>query len=275
MADPIRLLFVDDEAGIRLTLPSILEMHGFRVVTAATVPEALERIQKESFDILLSDLNIGEPGDGFTVVSAMRRMQPDARTFIITGYPDFETALQAIRSQVDDYFVKPANIQNLVKSLREKATTPRVAPLQSKSVPALLREKKDEIISNWLQLMATDSELSRIDLDRDARVNHAPVLIDELCDCLEARSHCLSPGGVAAAAGHGRVRHAQGYSIPMVANEARLLENSIAEHLQANLLALDLSSLIPDTFLIADCFNLMLTDSIRAYQEFSDKPVAA
>jgi ActR/RegA family two-component response regulator len=275
MADEIRLLFVDDEPGIRLTLPSILQMHGFSVVAAATVREALERIQSQPFDILLSDLNIGEPGDGFTVVSAMRRMQPDARTFIITGYPDFETALQAIRSQVDDYFVKPANIPNLVKSLRDKAHEKRTAPLQSKSVPALLREKKDQIIEDWLQQVEADPELKTVSLDRQARINHAPVLLDELCRCLESRHHCLSQPGVEAAANHGRVRYAQRYTIPMVASEARLMENCIAEHLQCNLLVLDLSSLITDTFLIADCFNLMLMDSIRAFQEHSESPVAA
>src|SRR5262245_8939226 len=98
-----RLLFVDDEASIRKTLKLILERHGFEVTTSATVPEALTQINHETFDVLISDLNIGQPGDGFTVVSAMRRVQPVAATFILTGYPDFDTALQAIRSQVDDY----------------------------------------------------------------------------------------------------------------------------------------------------------------------------
>ena len=73
-----RILFVDDEAGIRLTLGPILEKHGFAVMTAASVSEALELINHETFDVLLSDLNIGQPGDGFTVVSAMRRVQPEA-----------------------------------------------------------------------------------------------------------------------------------------------------------------------------------------------------
>src|ERR1700681_4404416 len=69
-----RILFVDDEAGIRKTLQIILEQHGFQVTAAATVPEALEHLNHATFDVLLSDLNIGQPGDGFTVVSAMRRV---------------------------------------------------------------------------------------------------------------------------------------------------------------------------------------------------------
>jgi YesN/AraC family two-component response regulator len=57
---------------------------------------------KQTFDILVTDLNIGEPGDGFTVVSAIRRMQPDAAALIITGFPAFDNVLQAIRQQVND-----------------------------------------------------------------------------------------------------------------------------------------------------------------------------
>src|ERR1043165_9213672 len=72
---PMRLLFVDDEPAIRLTLPLILEKEGFQVTTAATVQEALELINRERFEILISDLNIGQAGDGFTIVSVMRRVQ--------------------------------------------------------------------------------------------------------------------------------------------------------------------------------------------------------
>ena len=59
-----RVLFVDDEPGIRTTLSAILEMHGFEVTTCSSVPEALAEIQQNSFDVLLTDLNIGQPGDG-------------------------------------------------------------------------------------------------------------------------------------------------------------------------------------------------------------------
>jgi DNA-binding NtrC family response regulator len=97
-----RLLCVDDEEVILFTMAAILKKHGFEVSTAASVAEALQKITSETFDVLLSDLNIGNPGDGLTVVSAMRRTQPEAVTMILTGYPAFETALEAIRQQVDD-----------------------------------------------------------------------------------------------------------------------------------------------------------------------------
>src|SRR4051812_20302121 len=120
MGAVVKILFVDDEPAIRTSLPAILRMHGFDVFAAASVSEALQAISSQTFDVLISDLNIGSPGDGFTVVSAMRRVQPDCATLILTGYPAFETALQAIRSQVDDYLIKPAGVDKLVAAIEER-----------------------------------------------------------------------------------------------------------------------------------------------------------
>src|SRR5437763_13787108 len=103
-----RILFADDEPAIRMTLPAILQQEGFEVSVADTVAEALAYINRDTFDVLLADLNIGERGDGFTLNSAMRRGQPHAVTQILTGYPDFETEMQAIRNQDDDHLTKPA-----------------------------------------------------------------------------------------------------------------------------------------------------------------------
>lgn len=114
-----RLLFVDDEPSIRLTLPPVLEDHGFAVTTAESVDDAIARIDRARFDVLLSDLNIGQEGDGFQIVSAMKKRNPGCVTIILTGYPAFESAVLGIRHQVDDYVVKPADIDVLVKTINQ------------------------------------------------------------------------------------------------------------------------------------------------------------
>src|SRR3954466_287839 len=115
--DRTKILVVDDDPAVLKTLEAVLAYSGFDVCAVPNVPEALEVISKQQFDVLLTDLNIGQPGDGFTVVSAMRRVQPDACTFILTGYPDIESAIQAIRSQVDDYFAKPLKVETLLSAI--------------------------------------------------------------------------------------------------------------------------------------------------------------
>ena len=86
-----RILFVDDEASIRLTLPRVLAKLGFDVTSSGTVADALAEIRTGQFDILLSDLNLPQPNAGFTVIEAMRKAQPRCINFILTGYPADES----------------------------------------------------------------------------------------------------------------------------------------------------------------------------------------
>jgi two-component system response regulator YesN len=115
-----RVLFVDDEPSIRLTLPPVLEEHGFEVQSAASVTEALSAIRGSEFDVSISDLNVHESGDGLRVVAAMREHQPGCITIVLTGYPAFETAVEALRLRVDDYVVKPVDVEVLINSVRQR-----------------------------------------------------------------------------------------------------------------------------------------------------------
>jgi DNA-binding NtrC family response regulator len=91
-----KVLLVDDDAAVRSMMTEGLERSGFEVVAADSVTEALRRIATESFDVLISDLHMPNPGDGFTVVSAMRHSQPNALTMLVSGYPDVQSAMAAI-----------------------------------------------------------------------------------------------------------------------------------------------------------------------------------
>jgi DNA-binding NtrC family response regulator len=120
-----RLLLVDDDEKLRLTLLPFLQEHGFEAQIASTVPDALAAIDKQQFDILLCDLNLSEPSDGFGVVAAMRKAHPRSVIVLMTGYPAFETAVKGLRQQVDDYIVKPADYDTLIDTLDKKLAAKR------------------------------------------------------------------------------------------------------------------------------------------------------
>ncbi|HUQ50483.1 MAG TPA: response regulator [Terriglobales bacterium] len=262
-----RLLLVDDEAGIRLTLPAILEGEGFDVSVAASVPEAIQAIQGGRFDILLSDLNIGQPGDGFTVVSAMRRIQPHAATFIMTGYPDFESALIAVRNQVDDYFIKSADINLLVEKLKERASAPsRFERLPSvKRISTIIRENREEITQRWLARNVSNPELSAVKMSEQQRIDQIPEFLLQIADCVECHPDQLSEVIVQAARKHGDSRFGNGYSIPMLLVEASILEKTIAEVVQEHLLSIDISTLVSDMQQLSQSINCAVEISIRAF----------
>jgi ActR/RegA family two-component response regulator len=265
-----RILFVDDEAGIRKTLSVILEQHGFDVTTASTVREALEHLNTSTFEVLLSDLNIGQPGDGFTVVSAMRRVQPGAATFILTGYPDFDTALQAIRSQVDDYLLKPTDVPTLINAIQRRLEHKRqpLAPERPlKRVSTLMQENLGEIMKEWLSLVKQHSELATIALNDKDRVDHLPDVVKELAGRVDVLSDVTSTGAKTAASEHGKERARQGYNIPLIVIEMRLLQRVLSSILQRNLIRMDLSTVIGDMIQVGESLQEQLEFSIRGFQQ--------
>jgi ActR/RegA family two-component response regulator len=120
-----RLLLVDDDKNIEFTLLQMLRERGFEVELTATVSEALRKIESHKFDILVSDLNLSEPSDGFRVVAAMRQAHPRCVIVLLTGYPAFESAVAGIHHAVDDYIVKPADYDALIQTLEEKLAAKR------------------------------------------------------------------------------------------------------------------------------------------------------
>jgi CheY-like chemotaxis protein len=87
-----RVLLVDDDEAVRAMMSATLERKGFEAIPACDVTEALKLITTESFDVLITDLHMPNPSDGFAVVTAMRHVQPDALTLLVSGYPDVKSA---------------------------------------------------------------------------------------------------------------------------------------------------------------------------------------
>jgi CheY-like chemotaxis protein len=220
--------------------------------------------------VLIADLNIGQVGDGFTVVSAMRRTQPDCVNFILTGYPAFETALQAIRSQVDDYLVKPAEIETLINSIESRLETRRpYQALPLKRVGIILRENAEDIADKVRNKMTSHPELGKLRLPEEQRADHLSGFLKEIAEQLERPANEKGAFGTASAREHGKARFQQGYTVPMMVEDARLLHDAIYEVIQENLLTLDLSRLITDLRRMDDCIDAGLKESLRAYLEES------
>ncbi|HYG99587.1 MAG TPA: response regulator [Terriglobales bacterium] len=231
-----RVLLVDDEPGVRATLSEILRQQGFDVVIAATVSEGLEAMSSGKFHALISDLNIGEPGDGFTLVSAMRRTQPNAVTIIITGYPAFDSALEAIRRQVDGYLIKPTKVPELVNLLRNKlgGEPGKHVPLPHKRLSEVLAEHNEHALNEWSDRIRSSppwANLSLPELQDGLRV-----LVSELSWRVEHPALPIRAESIESARRHGQLRKSQGFKIPEVLSETRVLRQVILNVIHTNLM---------------------------------------
>jgi ActR/RegA family two-component response regulator len=262
-----RLLLVDDDESVLNSLDAVFKMHGFETTCCSTVSEALRSITKHPFDIVVTDLNIGEPGDGFTVVSALRRVQPNAAALIITGYPAFDNALQAIREQVDDYVVKPISPPDLLQTIeRIRSTRSTHVPIATKRISAIVREHRTEIEGRWLERVREYAkEIGRNDLDDSQLLDHLPTLIDELCSRVEERRSSTSVAAKEAAAAHGKLRREQRLDASCILHEGTELRQQILRTVHDRLLQVNLSNLILDLAGMSESLDDQLTLSMEAH----------
>src|SRR4029077_8747225 len=199
-----RLLFVEDEEGIRLTLGTLLNKSGFNVTTAASVRDALTYINSMHYDVLLCDLNIEKAGDGFVVISAMRYAQPHCLGLVLTAYPSFENAMEALQHQVDEFFTKPTDVDALVKKIKAKliASTSR-KPAPFKRLAMVLRESSADLGARVVSACKGDRILSAA-LSSRPRENDLPKVMDALIDYVDLGRNGLEPEVLRLGAEHGQ-----------------------------------------------------------------------
>ncbi len=266
-----RILVVDDEPGVTELLPKVLAVHGYEAVTANSVAEAVNMITSQKFDVLISDLNMGHVADGFTVVHTMRRVNPDCINFILTGYPAFETALQALRAQVDDYLTKPSDIPTLVAAIERRLKDRRPAAANHRPVHRLatiLRDNIETIKERFLVDVKAHPELGALRLTDEQRLDDFPKLLAELADHLDSGiPNDASETLIHSARERGRQRLAQRYPLKLMVAAERTMTQVINNLIYENLLMVNLSYLLLDLNRLNDAMLLQLEESIAAYQE--------
>src|SRR5437762_12175120 len=130
MSQSARILIVDDEAAIRLTLGTLLKRAGYEVTSAENGHEAIGLLEQQRFDLMLVDLKMPEM-DGMQVVAAARQRQSDVAIIVLTGHGSLETAVEGLHQGVFDYLLKttePAQVIERVKAglaAREEARRQR------------------------------------------------------------------------------------------------------------------------------------------------------
>jgi DNA-binding response OmpR family regulator len=209
-----RVLLVDDDEAVREMMTMTLEGYGFKVTAATNVTESLKLITTEAFDVLITDLHMPNPGDGFTVVTAMRHSQPNALTLLVSGYPDVQSAMGAILLEADEIMVKPFDVRELVDLIREKMLTRKpVARAEKQRVAAILHRCIASVVVDWLARARKSSELSHLSLSDDERTGHLFKLVEDLVARLSNPSASAKDSDAAvsdAAIAHGKLRYQQG-----------------------------------------------------------------
>jgi CheY-like chemotaxis protein/glycine cleavage system H lipoate-binding protein len=127
MAERKRILVVDDEEVIRISVKKALKRDPFEIETESDAEKALDRLGSEPFDLVITDIIMGGL-DGMALLEAIKRRSPDVLVAVITGYPSMQTAVQAHDLGACGYVHKPFTRHEL-RSVVIRALRQQEAPL--------------------------------------------------------------------------------------------------------------------------------------------------
>lgn len=127
------LLIVDDERTAAMTLAALLRRDGHQTRTAFDGARALEALEQQAADIIITDLRMPAL-DGMQLLEAVRQRWPEAAVIVMTAFGDVQTAVQAMQTGASDFITKPLNIEAVrlrVRAiLKARAVSKEVAHLQ-------------------------------------------------------------------------------------------------------------------------------------------------
>ncbi len=260
------LLVDDDDSDLYLTRKS-LESHNCEVVPATSVTEALQQIGTQRFDVLVTDLHMPEPGDGFAVVTAMRHSQPDVLNLVCSGYPDVEKSMAAIVLQADKILVKPFDAAQLPALMNQRMHTSAPSPRPAKETVASILDRDVAItMQRWLSRVERVTELAVLPLAARERTAYLPAMMTGIIARLRSvRNVDVIDSASPTAAAHGQLRFRQGYTAPLIVQESRILQVCLFETIQRNLSIVDFSTVLPDIMIIADEVDCQLKQAIDSF----------
>jgi DNA-binding NtrC family response regulator len=114
-----RILVIDDDENIRLTITKILEFKGYQVETASTGIEALKKTKESYYNLALVDIQLPDI-DGVQLLEQIKHGVPKMRKIIITGFPTMQNAIEALNKRADAYVIKPVEIDLLLAIIEEQ-----------------------------------------------------------------------------------------------------------------------------------------------------------
>ena len=113
------ILVVDDDKSILRTFTRILQKNGYKIDTAETGKEAIEKADKKHYDLALVDIRLPDM-DGTDLLAKIKKQLKNTIKIMITGFPSLESGVKALDEGADAYLVKPVKPEELLMLIKEK-----------------------------------------------------------------------------------------------------------------------------------------------------------
>ncbi len=205
--NPGKILCVDDEESVLITIQAVLEEDGHEVHIAQQTDEGLALLRAQPFDLVLTDLRIDER-DRLDILRAVKAIDEEIVVIMLTGYASLQSAIQALRSGAYDYLVKPCDVnelkltiergierRRLAGALRERVVELEAANTRIASFAGELEEKVEaataELAAKVEEVEHANAELARLYAIEQQQTAHLQQLNDHKSSFLSMVAHEL------------------------------------------------------------------------------------
>jgi DNA-binding NtrC family response regulator len=182
------LLLVDDDPFILEGIGEDLENHGYQVTRASSGEAAVDLLESTPFDMVITDL-VMESTDGIQVLKKTKELHSETQVIILTGFGNMESAIEALRSQADDFLLKPCESQEMlfrVRNCLEKQELTRKLNLYQKILPmcCVCKKIRDESglssgTEEWISIEQFIHEKANLDITSSYCPDCAQKTMDE------------------------------------------------------------------------------------------------
>ena len=159
-----KILIIDDEENIRITLDDFFSDEGYEVATAGDFDDALKEIDNFDCDLILADINLNGRS-GIDILREVKRRKLNCPVVMITAVPDFDTVSDALRLGAFDYVSKPVQLDSLMHitqtAVKQKMLIDEKEKYRS-NIEAIFKSVKDSIIT-------VDKDLRVIEINEAAK----------------------------------------------------------------------------------------------------------
>lgn len=118
MTEPARILVIDDDDSVRKVLKVALEGEGYKVDTAESGAQAIEKSQLGVYNMALIDIRLPDM-EGTKLLSELKETTPKMRKIIVTGYPSMQNAIEAVKRGANDFVVKPFKMESVLETIKK------------------------------------------------------------------------------------------------------------------------------------------------------------
>jgi len=140
MAD---ILIAEDEDILRRNLTFILSSSGYATLSARTSAEAIDLLKKKRFDVVITDLVMPVQG-GKELIRYVSEHCPETSVIVITAYPSTDSAIDAVKKGVVDYFTKPFRTEDILQAVKKTIEGKKEVPLNWDKLDPIGLTKKEE-----------------------------------------------------------------------------------------------------------------------------------